>query len=42
VICKDNAAINCTTVQQKSLIPVNFDRSYTIASENIKLSDQNY
>jgi hypothetical protein len=24
-ICKDNAAINCITVQHKSFIPVNFD-----------------
>jgi hypothetical protein len=29
VICKDNAAINCITVQhKKSFIPVNFDGSY--------------
>jgi hypothetical protein len=28
-ICKDNAAINCITVQRKKkLIPVNFDGSY--------------
>jgi hypothetical protein len=29
VIFKDNAAINCITVQnKKGFIPVNFDRSY--------------
>jgi hypothetical protein len=29
VICKDNAALNCITVQhKKSFIPVNFDGSY--------------
>jgi hypothetical protein len=36
VICKDNAAMNCITVQhtqKKSSIPVNFDGSYAIASK---------
>jgi hypothetical protein len=25
VICKDNSAVNCITVQHKKFIPVNFD-----------------
>jgi hypothetical protein len=28
-ICKDNATINCITVQHNFFIPVNFDGSYS-------------
>jgi hypothetical protein len=38
VIFKDNAAINCVTVQHKSFIPVNFDGSYAVASDDYWIS----
>jgi hypothetical protein len=38
VIFKDNAAINFVTVQHKSFIPVNFDGSYAVASDDYWIS----
>jgi hypothetical protein len=39
LVCKENAAINCITVQHKKFIPVNFDGTYYASTVIIMKSE---